>query len=130
MIKQISWNDYFSTVALVLIVYYLIVVVYFFRAEIGNLLSGNLSSRTESGNDQYSEDISNSSAQIVHKISDILKIHGVNARKDILLTELRDVLNGYAGMKMPAYRNAILDYVVRESRQVCGVEISVIELEK
>jgi hypothetical protein len=131
MLEHISWTNYFTVVVLLLVAYYLILAITCYRPEISSLVSG-LGRKQVSSNeaaDMSADEIATASSHVIETIHGILESSGQGADKAELIARLRLALSGYAGMRYPAYRNAVTDYIIREAKAICGVGISARDLE-
>ncbi len=60
----------------------------------------------------------------------ILDKAGKNISKEALLAQLSERLNNYGGLRQPAYRVALTNFIIEQSENICGVSFSEEELEE
>lgn len=137
MLNNVSWGQYFASVILILILYYLVVALLFYRDEIQSLLQPKISP-TGSGQQQKSNadtkdklrepDEAFDGLEVV--ISDLRGIleAGKEASKERLLGQLSGRLASYAGLRHPAFRAAINNYIVTHAKEISGAAFSEQEL--
>ncbi len=65
----------------------------------------------------------------INDINSILQHAGKEAGKPVLLPQLKQALASYPGLRVPAYRNAVFNHIIRIGEELCGVRISEQELE-
>jgi len=132
ILNNLSWGDYFTGIGILLACYYIGVAAICYRTEINNLILGSGKEETTEGGDTTApapDEISELTKKALHEINSILETAGKEAGKPELLMQLRQVLASYPGIRVPAYKNAVFDYIIREAKQICGVGISAAELE-
>jgi hypothetical protein len=139
MLEAITWTHYFSALAICLTLYYLGFAVYYYPKEIRNLLSGNpISSspthqqenegqRTETGNkgiDPYEE-----LETTVAELKGILIKAGTTTAKEQLFQLLHQLLSNHPGLRAPAFRNAITNFLSEHIPKTNRLPISDSDLE-
>lgn len=60
----------------------------------------------------------------VARINAILKKSGADANKALLLEQLKEILNDFDGLAVPAYRGALYNHIISESASLYGITIS------
>lgn len=127
MFRFITWGEYFIGLSVVLAVYYILLAAFCYRREIANLIKGGITHQENSTNKNNDiEDLE----QVVREVNGILEKAGKEAGKSELLEQLKDRLASFAGLRHPAYRVAITNYIIRYAKTFCGVAFSEEELEE
>lgn len=62
--------------------------------------------------------------------SGILEKAGKDVGKAALLTQLQLRLTNYGGLRHPAYRAAVNNFIIRDAAECCGVDFSEEELNR
>lgn len=132
MFSTISWGNYFTWAGGILLCYYTGVALTCYRTEIRSLLSGIGKGKHAGDNyatDESPETISEMSARVIDEIRGILQEAGQGASKPELLKSINTALANYGGLRIPTYRSAMYDFIIREGQTICGVGISERELQ-
>ena len=133
MLSGISWSTYLTTIAAILICYYLIVIILYYRAEVASFLNHRSVISSESFNAPEKYPVDNTLAELesmVNKIDDILENSGKDTQKEELLEQFNPILDGFAGLTVPAWRVALYNHIISKSAEQCGVTISEEELDR
>jgi hypothetical protein len=135
MLEKISWGDYFTAIICVAFLYYVAVILLYYRSELQSFLQR---SATKPGTGQTDNDtagtvkdqaFSGLEDNTITDLRGILEKAGKGASKDELLERLNQRLAGYAGLRHPAFRTAIKNYIKAHALDLCGLDISGDELE-
>jgi hypothetical protein len=132
MLQSISWSNYLAGAALIMAVYYAWFFATYYRDELNAFIK---SKRQKSNDDNSASDLPEETEafpkleNIVHEINGILDMAGQQANKDQLLSELKLKLANYDGLRLPAYRVAVFNHIIKHAEETCGVRISADELE-
>lgn len=129
MFSSISWSDYFIGAAITFGCHYFIVIICCYRKEISDLLTGNRNNSSKSSK-IGPEDSVEELEQVVGEVNGILVAAGKEADKSELLEQLKERLASFAGLRRPAYRVALNNYIIRYAKTFCGVAFSEEELEE
>jgi len=129
MFSSILWGDYITWTGGILLCYYAGLALVYYRTEIRSLLLTGKEKRSGDNYDASPEDISEMSSRIIDEIHSIFQEAGLGASKPELLQSINAVLASYGGLRIPAYRSAMYDYIIREGKTICGVGIREDELE-
>jgi|GEM_PF-2244762 len=126
MLEALTWNHYFSTLALGLIAYYIGIAILYYPQEIRSLISGktmrlNLISKSErvqpqaqtESDESYEPDPFEELEITVAELKGILGKAGNMTDPHELYHQLSQVLSNHPGLREPAYRVAI-DNFLRE----------------
>lgn len=135
---NISWGQFLAILAALLIIYYTIVAIFFYRKETINLFRKKSAT---GGNEGNIEKVSKQEERINDGTIDLLEavvadLHGIlvkagkEAGRRELLRQLSERLANYAGFRHPAFRAAIINYVVKNADSLCGESFSADELEQ
>lgn len=135
MLSNITWTQFLVVLIGVLVLYY---IIYFIRFRFNGMLE-KLNKKSEA----YELDIYEKNEQdeetrkldeleiVINRIkTDVLDQAGKSATKDQLIAALPESVAGYDGLHQPAYRYALNNYIIQQSKQLCGVEIEEEELEE
>jgi hypothetical protein len=137
MLNNVSWGQYFSGVILIVVLYYIFIALLFYRDEIQSLLQPKISF-PGSGQLNYqkadhtvtqkeSDEATDGLQQVVSDLRGILEA-GKEASKEELLRQFSHRLVNYAGLRLPAFRAAIANYIITQAKEICGVSFSEQEL--
>ena len=129
MFSNMSWGEYFTATVIILAIYYLSVSILFYHREIVGLLRGKGQAVLKHAVNKQEENI-DELERTVHDINGILEKAGKETGKSELLTQLKERLASFAGLRQPAYRVAITNYIIRYTKTFCGVAFSEDELEE
>lgn len=137
MFHLISWREYVISLVILLAVYYVVVAAFCYRREIASLMKDKTRQREKNPIENNSiEDLE----KVVSEVNGILVAAGKEAGKSKLLTQLKERLANFAGLRQsadakawadrPAYRVALTNYIIRYAKTFCGVAFSEQELEQ
>jgi len=138
MLSNVSWSEYLAAVVILLVLYYVIIGLKYYRKEITSLLSGKLPNKDNTsknvlkspeGRQQDAPSFDELEAVVNDLRYSILDKAGNPAIKAELLGQLKQRLASYAGLRRPAYRVAINNYIITHAKEICGVVFSESELE-
>nr|WP_067054229.1 hypothetical protein [Mucilaginibacter sp. L294] len=140
MLKSISWTDYFTAVAILAAIWYGIIALAFYRKEISDFLKGKykfpirkkanpaeVETNEDNKEDHSFEELEGIVTDIRHSI---LEEAGNKANKDELLTQLMNRLANYGGLRQPAFRVALNNFIIQYGESICGVAFSEEELDE
>jgi len=144
MIKQISWAEYCTAMAVLCSAYYIVIIVLYFRREVLDLFSGNkklvapapLPSssprhpaanlvRTAEGNTSQEEKLFALTNQLMQVLQPVF---GNDYVKGELMTALQLILRKYPLLKGTAFQVSVNNYIGMESENQCSVSLSEQEL--
>jgi hypothetical protein len=145
MIKNVSWADYWTVVAVLCAAYYVIIVILFFRKELLELVSGKRklqpiavapptssphpaeysSPRTTEPDITTEEKQFALANQLMQEINPVFRNDYV---KGELMTALQVILRKYALLKGTAFQVSVNNYIQMESENQCSVNLSEGEL--
>jgi hypothetical protein len=136
MLSKISWSEYITGMLVLLFVYYLFVILKYYRTELKDFASGKLRKKRhqrveEPVSDFYEEEGTFEALEMI--VNDlrysILERIGKGADRQELLSQMKARLSDYEGMRKPAFRVAINNYIIQHAQEICGVVFSEEELE-
>ncbi len=138
MLSKISWAEFLSITVILLSLYYTAILILFYRKEISNLLRLKQPQQKQEAiddeDDQGREDEGSLGFEglepVVADIRGIFEKAGKGASKQLLLQLLQQRLAGYAGLRLPAFRNAINQFIITNAKDFCGVGFSETELDR
>lgn len=139
MLEAITWNHYFSALAIGLILYYLGIAIFYYPKELRSLISGNSKlfnptpqqekdrhlSRTENNRmDPYEElEIT------VAELKGILEKAGTTTAVSRLFLNIRQILSNHPGLREPAFRVAIINFLFEHIPKINRLDIQESDLE-
>ncbi|CDT07106.1 conserved hypothetical protein [Sphingobacterium sp. PM2-P1-29] len=135
MLSNISWTQFLVVLIGVLVLYY---IIYFIRFRFNGMME-KLNKKSEvyeldilEGREEDEETKMLDELEIIiNRIKkDVLDQAGKTATKDQLFAALPGTVANYDGLHQPAYRYALNNYIIQQSKQSCGVEIEEEELEE
>ncbi|MNJ95284.1 hypothetical protein D3C87_129920 [compost metagenome] len=135
MLQNITWTQFLVVLIIVLVSYY---IVYFIRFRFNGMMD-----KLDRKSEAYELDIFEQNEQddetkkldelevIINKIKiDILDKAGKSATKEQLFAAFPEVVANYDGLQQPAYRYALNNYIIQQTKQLCGVAIEEEQLEE
>jgi hypothetical protein len=138
MFKSITWSNYFTAVVILLALWYGIIILVYYRKEVFNLISGKYklpfkkkqqkavtADEEEPEQEHTFEELEGIVTDIRHSI---LEVAGKQASKETLLSQLKSRLAFYGGLRQPAFRVAINNFIIQYAAEICGVAFSEDEL--
>jgi hypothetical protein len=144
IIKQISWAEYCTAMAVLCAVYYFVIIVLYFRREVFELISGKRkllataplpsssphhpaanSVRTAEGNTSQEEKLFALTNQLMQELQPVF---GNEYVKGELMTALQLILRKYPLLKGTAFQASVNNYIGMESENQCSVSLSEQEL--
>jgi len=137
MLSRVSWSEYAGVVIILLVIYYAFVGIKYYRNEIMTLLSGKLPKKNGTSKkeaDQKGDEFSDTSTfdELEMTVNDIryaiLDKAGKQTDKAELSFQLKQRLANYTGLRKPAYRVAINNYIITHAKEICGVVYNADEL--
>lgn len=138
MLSNVSWGDYLFGAAILAFVYYVVIVAVFYRSDLIKLFrrkfnpspafSPNEAEDWETGNEEDGS-FQELEATVADIRQNILTVAGKETSKAGLLTELKARLANYDGLRVPAYRAAINNYIAEHAKNLNGVAFSEEELD-
>lgn len=138
MLEAITWNHYFSTLAIGLTLYYLGVAIIYYPKELRSLISGkswsfmpkpqqekerHLSRTEHNWIDPYEElEIT------VAELKGILEKAGTTTAASRLFHSIRQILSNHPGLREPAFRVAITNFLFEHIPKINRLDIQESEL--
>ena len=129
----ISWGAFLLAAGTLAAGYYLVIGALYYRNEISTLLSGKgrpsgeMDDKERDGGDGSFEQLE---AVVLDLRSNILEEAGKEVGKADLLIRLQLRLTNYDGLRHPAYRAAVNNFIIRDAAECCGVDFSEEELNR
>jgi len=140
MFKSITWSNYFTAAIVLAGAWYIIITLLYYRKEVFNLFNGKYKIPIKRKNKTIEDEAEEVPEQehtfeelegIVTDIRhSILEVAGKEADKDKLLTQLSERLANYGGLRLPAFRIAINNFIIQNAESICGVAFSEEELDE
>ncbi|WP_288878877.1 hypothetical protein [Pedobacter panaciterrae] len=139
MLESITWKEFAIVIAAAALAWYAFVGLIYFRDEIKGLAKGkNVPQDTaeelinESHPESATDDTDSVFAELEMVVLEIrhgiLEKAGGAAGKEALFTQLQQRLAGYQGLGKPAFRSALNNFIITNSKEICGVAFSEEEL--
>ncbi len=136
MLEAISWKHYIIAVLCFTFIWYVAVILLFYRKQLRDFIYR--SGKGKAGSQNTAEDLSENYDDSFEELEDmvnkirhsILLKAGKKASKDELLEQLSALLASYSGLRRPAYRIALNNYIIQNAESLCGVLFSEQELEE
>lgn len=142
MIKQVSWTEYFTVVAVLCAAYYVVIVLLYYRKEVIDFFSGrrmlpgtatapptsspdpagNYKARTEATPEEKLFSLTN---QLMQELNPVF---GNEYVKGELMTALQVILLKYSMLRGTAFQVSVNNYIQMESENQCSVSLSEQEL--
>ena len=130
MLEQITWKDYLIFLMSVMSAYYIIVAAVCYRKEIKNAVAKKRFAEVPDQAFEGNEETAFEELEAI--VSDIktavLQPAGTMAGKHELLDQLSARLENYNGLRRPAFKDAINNYIIIHAKEICGVVFSEEEL--
>ena len=132
MLESISWTNFLEAAAVASGCYYIALAVAVYRKQIIVFANDPKSFRAVKKNAIDQDGANKKKATpmaIIHDLSSVLDHAGYNADKAVLLEQIKDTLHKYKDADLPAFRVPIQDYIISKAEEICGVRITVQDLE-
>ena len=140
MLEAITWNTYFSTLAVSLVAYYLIIICIYYPKELRSLISGKAKQINPIRQQEKERHLSRTDPTETDRFEEleltVAELQGTLGRagnitdKNLMLGQLSQVLSSHPGLRDPAYRVAIGNYLSENIPKLPRQQISESELEK
>ena len=141
MLEAITWNTYFSTLAVVIAAYYITILVAYYPKEFRSLLSGRINKISQNRQQEEEQDHRRTDGKptdhfdeleaTVAELSGILgKAGQKRTSKETLLLQLIQTLSNHTGLREPAYRVAVINFILENAEKQCRISFSETELEE
>ncbi|SFB50064.1 hypothetical protein [Algoriphagus aquimarinus] len=141
MLEAITWNTYFSTLAVGMAAYYIIIIVSYYPQEFRSLLSRRINKisqdrqqeeeqhhrRTDEKPTDHFEELE----ATVAELNGILGKAGQNrTSKEKLHLQLIQTLSNHTGLREPAYRVAVINFILENAEKQCRINFNETEIEE
>ena len=140
MLEAITWNDYFITLAIGITTYYLIIIGLFYPKELRSLISGKSLQFNPPGQQEKERHLSRTDPTDTDRFEEleltVAELQGILGKagnitdKNLMLEQLSQVLSSHPGLRDPAYRVAIGNYLSENIPKLTRLNFSESELEK
>ena len=126
MLEQITWQTYLTVVIVATAIYYLFIGFLHRDYFLKKVRKPRNTDEAITGFSSFDE-----LEEIVNDIKhSILEQAGTAVSKEELLQQLSRRLTNYGGLRQPAYRIAITNYIIQNAELICEVSFTKEELEK
>lgn len=131
MLESISWTKFLEAAAVASACYYVGLAVACYRKQILVFINDPKSFRIDKKNNAAGGNGQQKATPmaIIHDISSVMEQAGYQADKAQLLDSIKTTLSKYKNADLPAYRVPIQDFIISKAEEVCGVRITVQELD-
>ncbi|WP_439490238.1 hypothetical protein [Algoriphagus sp.] len=139
MLEAITWNTYFCTLAIGITAYYLIILGLYYPKELCSLISGKSLQFNSTGQQEKERKPSRTDSTDPDRFEEleitVAELQGILGRarnmtdKNLLLKQLSQILSSHPGLRDPAYRVAIGNYLSENIPKQTRHKISESELE-
>lgn len=136
MLEGITWSTYLTAIAVAMAVYYATIGMLYYRNEIHGLIKGKTKNRNEAAGHAEEDTVATDPKsgfdglqEVVASIRAILEQAGKEVSKEELLTQVNTKLANYDGLRQPAFRNAIRNFITINAKAYCEVDFTDDELE-
>lgn len=141
MLEAINWSTYFIILAIATTSYYLIIMGLYYKQEFRNLISGKFkqfsqnrqqekmeqSRRTDENSDDHFEELETTVAELNGILG---KAGHYRTSKETLLMQLIQTLSNHTGLREPAYRVAVINFILENAPKHCRISFNETELEE
>jgi len=135
MLSKVSWGDYTVIMGILVVSYYFYIGIRYYKKEISSLLNGKLQKKDKTIQKEKPKNTFKDSAlseaafdELETVVNDLRFAVLEKAGKQVTKQELSDLLKrrlaDYKGLKKPAFRVAINNYIITNSKEICGVVFS------
>ncbi|MDR7132667.1 hypothetical protein J2X69_005041 [Algoriphagus sp. 4150] len=141
MLEAITWNQYFSALAVGMSAYYLIIIGLYYPQEFRSLLSGKIkqinNNRQHTVEQEQRRADDNSTDPFEELEATVAELNGILGKaahnktsKETLLSQLIQTLSNHPGLREPAYRVAVINFILENAAKHCQINFSESELEE
>jgi hypothetical protein len=128
MLSKITWQEYLFIVAAILVFYYAVLGLKYYRPQVIQIMSRKLDGRSFFSKQSAEADM-NELEDVARDLRyAVLEKAGPSTDKQQLLLAIQMRLKYYPGMKKPAFRVAMNNYIMLHAKEICGIEFSEAEL--
>ena len=131
MLDQITWGQFIVTMIVTVAAYYGFVAVAYYGKEVKQWVRARATPDRKAAaedSEQGQRVDMEGLEQVVADLRGILEA-GKGAGRQILLEQLSARLANYAGLRHPAFRVAITNFIVKHATELCSVTYTTAELE-
>ena len=120
MLSSVSWQQYFSFIAIVTTLYYLALWVIYYKAKL--LSFSGLKAPQSAGNEEVQREEVAGNAQLV--IDEIKTVFAGRESRNELIHGLQGKLKKYNQWDEPGFREIINAFITAESENKCSIHLS------
>jgi len=126
MLENITWKSYITAVAVAVCIYYIFILLNSYRSKMKSMILGRQNGQ-EPGEfiEGGFEELEKLTEKIRHSI---LEEAGKDASKAELIAQFRHQLANYDGLRQPAFRVALTNFLIQKSESICGITFTSEEL--
>ena len=132
MLSNVSWGQFLTGTIIILAIYWGIIVLFFYTNEIKEFLNRRIKKNPVQDEDKSAESGNDSALGLEAVVADlrgIMERAGKEAGRQQLLGQLGQRLASYNGLREPAFRVAINNYIIRLALEICGEQFNHQELD-
>ncbi len=134
MLSNVSWGQFLTGTIIILAIYWAIIGLFFYSNEIKSFLNRRLTkSPVATEEDQSAGSGSNATLGLEAVVADLRGIMdrvGKEAGRQQLLGQLGQRLASYTGLREPAFRAAINNYIILHAKEINGEHFTQKELDE
>ena len=141
MLEAITWNSYFITLAIGITVYYLIIIGLYYPKELRSLISGKSLQFNPSGQQEKEQHLSKTDPTETDRFEEleatVAELNGILGKagqnrtsKETLLRQLIHTLSNHTGLREPAYRVAVINFILEHAEKQCRITLTESEVEE
>lgn len=136
-LKDITWQEYLGTMAILTLIYYVVVIMLFYRSRIRQLMKGRHAVHTEKVEAEDTDDMLSDADHemmgelevIVDDLRHSILVPGTETTKAELLAQLQQRVANYGGLRRPGYRHALNNFIITQAKEHCRADFSEEELD-
>lgn len=134
MLEQFTWMDFIMMILISVTIYYTFIVAVYYRNNVMRFFKGRGKAELAYGYDEDVVDTFSGFDELEETVEDIrhkiLEKAGKEASKTELLEQIRERLANYDGLRRPAYRIALTNFIIQNAESICGITFSEEELDE
>lgn len=147
ILEQITWAEFFVAIGILTMIYYLLIAI-ILKINLKDIVGGNLATGRQTDYDGSGDDYEDNEengvlseamereqelmAELEIVVEDVRREileAGENMTKEELSNRFVSRVASYGGLHRPAYRYALNNSIIKQAKEICGVDYSEDELE-
>lgn len=134
MLNSVTWGQFLTGTIIILAIYWAVIGLLFYRTEIKAILDRGLSKPSAAPEQEQSAASGSNTAlgleAVASELRGIMEKAGKEAGRQQLLGQLGQRLASYAGLRQPAFRVAINNYIIEHAKEINDVAFTQKELDE